>query len=54
LELGINAIHIPSKIEWSYNIVDIDINPRGTLSELPSLLQLPDFLREHSFYFEAM
>jgi putative hydrolase of the HAD superfamily len=54
LELGINAIHIPSKIEWSYNIVDIDINPRGTLSELPSLLQLPDFLSEHYFYFEAM
>jgi putative hydrolase of the HAD superfamily len=54
LDLGINAIHIPSKIEWSYNIVDIDMNPRGTLSELPSLLQLPDFLSEHYFNFEAM
>ncbi|MEH7306943.1 HAD family hydrolase, partial [Neobacillus drentensis] len=30
IELGINAIHIPAEIEWSYNIVDIEIEPSGT------------------------
>ncbi|MCM3571397.1 HAD family hydrolase [Neobacillus mesonae] len=50
LDLGINAIHIPAKIEWSYNIVDIDIEPRSTFAELTSLRQLPDYLREHYFY----
>jgi putative hydrolase of the HAD superfamily len=49
IELGINAIHIPSEIEWSYNIVDIEIEPGGTFAELKSLIQLPNFLREHSF-----
>jgi len=54
LELGINAIHIPSEIEWSYNIVDIDIEQKGTFAELPSLLDLPVFFREYVFYNEAM
>jgi putative hydrolase of the HAD superfamily len=52
IELGINSIHIPSELEWSYNIIDIDIEPRGTFAELKSLLQLPEFLREHSFNHE--
>jgi putative hydrolase of the HAD superfamily len=52
IELGINSIHIPSELEWSYNIIDIDIEPRGTFAELKSLLQLPEFLREHSFNYE--
>jgi putative hydrolase of the HAD superfamily len=46
IELGINAIHIPSEIEWSYNIVDIEVEPRGVFAELKSLLHLPDYLRE--------
>ncbi|WP_026575441.1 HAD family hydrolase [Bacillus sp. UNC438CL73TsuS30] len=50
IELGINAIHIPAKFEWSYNIVDIDITPNGTFAELESLLQLPDYLREYCFF----
>jgi putative hydrolase of the HAD superfamily len=54
IELGINAIHIPSEIEWSYNIVDIEIEPRGTFAELKSLIQLPDFLSEQSFQYEFM
>lgn len=47
IELGINAIHIHSELEWSYNIVDIAIEPYGTFAELKSLHDLPDFLREH-------
>ncbi|MGG1400807.1 HAD family hydrolase [Bacillus salipaludis] len=50
IELGINAIHIPAKFEWSYNIVDIDITPNGTFAELESLLQLPDYLKEYCFF----
>jgi putative hydrolase of the HAD superfamily len=54
IELGINAVHIPSEIEWSYNIIDIDIEPKGTFAELKSLLQLPEFLKEHSFHYEII
>lgn len=54
LELGINAIHIPAEIEWSYNIVDIDMHQNGTFAELPSLLDLPVFFREYVFYNEAI
>lgn len=54
IELGINAIHIPSEIEWSYNIVDIELEQKGTFAELTSLLDLPVFFREYVFYNEAM
>lgn len=54
IELGINAIHIPSEMEWSYNIVDIDMEQKGTFAELTSLLDLPVFFREYVFYNEAM
>jgi putative hydrolase of the HAD superfamily len=53
IELGINAVFIPSEIEWCYNIVDIEMMQQGTLAELPSLLDLPVFLREHTFFHEA-
>ncbi|MEH7155209.1 HAD family hydrolase [Neobacillus drentensis] len=50
LELGINAIHIPADIEWSYNIVDIEIEPSGTYAQLKSLVHLPDYIREQAYY----
>ena len=50
IELGINAIHIPAEIEWSYNIVDIDIEPSGTYAQLKSLVHLPEFIREQAYY----
>jgi putative hydrolase of the HAD superfamily len=49
IELGINAIHIPSDIEWCYNIIDVEIEPSGTFAELPSLLELPAYLREYCY-----
>lgn len=49
IELGLNAIHIPAEIEWSYNIIDIDIEPSGTFAQLKSLLQLPEFIREQVY-----
>jgi putative hydrolase of the HAD superfamily len=51
IELGINAIHIPSEIEWSYNVVDVEIEPSGTFAQLPSLQELPGYLQEHCFQF---
>jgi putative hydrolase of the HAD superfamily len=49
IELGINAIHILAEIEWSYNIVDIDIKPSGTYAQLKSLQHLPDYIREQVY-----
>jgi putative hydrolase of the HAD superfamily len=53
IELGINAIHIPTELEWSYNITDIDIEPSGTFAELESLSDLPDYLTEYNFFSNA-
>lgn len=50
IELGINAIHIPAEVEWSYNIVDIEIEPSGTFAELKSLVHLPEYIREQAYY----
>lgn len=49
IELGINSIHIPAEIEWSYNIVDIEIEPSGTFAQLKSLVHLPEFIREQAY-----
>lgn len=49
IQLGINAIHIPSEIEWCYNIIDVEIEPSGTFAELPSLLDLPTYFREYCY-----
>jgi putative hydrolase of the HAD superfamily len=54
IELGLNAIHIPSDIEWSYNIVDMDEEPGGTFAELESIKQLPEYMREYAFYTQAI
>lgn len=50
IELGINAIYIPSDMEWIYNIIDLEIEPNGIFAELPSLKQLPEFLMEQTYY----
>jgi putative hydrolase of the HAD superfamily len=54
IELGINAIHIPSEFEWSYNIIDLEVEPSGTFAELESLLQLPEYLRDYVYMHEAI
>ncbi|NHM33465.1 HAD family hydrolase [Neobacillus terrae] len=48
LENGINAIHIPSPIEWSYNNVKIDIAPKGEFLTVNSLLDLPRIFKTHN------
>jgi putative hydrolase of the HAD superfamily len=41
LHAGIHSIHIPAKLEWQFNNVDIDITPKGAFYQLPSLLEVP-------------
>ncbi|RFU66717.1 HAD family hydrolase [Peribacillus glennii] len=47
LENGIHAIHIPSELEWSYNNIKIDIEPKGELLTINSLIQLPEIFRKY-------
>ncbi|WP_409302508.1 HAD family hydrolase [Peribacillus sp. SCS-155] len=47
IENGIHAIHIPSELEWSYNNVKIDIDPKGELLTVNSLDQLPEIFRKY-------
>jgi putative hydrolase of the HAD superfamily len=54
MELGLNAIHIPAEIEWSYNTVDIDINQNAPFTQLKSLTHLPRYLRERNCVNQAI
>lgn len=44
IELGINAIHIPSELEWSYNNIKLE----GTYNTLQSLKEVPDYIQRFS------
>ncbi|PLS18090.1 HAD family hydrolase [Bacillus sp. M6-12] len=49
LELGINTIHIPSDIEWSYNNkLDANVQQLGRIKTIKKLTDLPKFIRENS------
>ncbi|RFU70108.1 HAD family hydrolase [Peribacillus saganii] len=50
LELGINTVHIPSDIEWSYNNnLDANVQQLGRVKTIKKLTDLPRFIRENSF-----
>jgi putative hydrolase of the HAD superfamily len=42
LHAGIHSIYIPATQEWQYNIVEIDIAPKGAFYKLPSLREVPE------------
>jgi putative hydrolase of the HAD superfamily len=42
LHAGIHSIYIPAKQEWQYNIVEIDIAPKGAFYKLSSLREVPE------------
>jgi putative hydrolase of the HAD superfamily len=42
LTSGINAIHMKSDSEWVYNIVGIDVEPKGAFFTLDQLRDIPD------------
>lgn len=51
LTAGIHAIHVQAVTEWQYNIVHIDVEPRGAFLQLQHLRDVPDgidrFLSPH-------
>ncbi|CAH1203359.1 hypothetical protein PAECIP111893_01951 [Paenibacillus plantiphilus] len=50
LTSGIHAIHMKADSEWVYNIVGIDIVPKGAFYTLNQLNEIPDTI--HSYLFE--
>jgi putative hydrolase of the HAD superfamily len=48
LHAGIHSIYIPAPLEWQYNVVDIDIAPKGAFYQLPSLQEVPDAIGEYT------
>ena len=47
LTAGIHAIHMKSESEWLYNIVSIDVKPRGAFYTLHRLLEVPPAIDEY-------
>lgn len=47
LHAGINAIHVITPDEWSYNIIDIDIQAKGAFESIHSLQQIPSVLSRY-------
>ena len=42
LSAGIHAIHMKTEVEWIYNVMQIDIQPRGAFFTLQHLIEVPD------------
>ncbi|MBD2847935.1 HAD family hydrolase [Paenibacillus sp. IB182496] len=42
LTAGIHAIHMKTDAEWIYNLIDIEIEPRGAFLTLRQLAEVPD------------
>jgi putative hydrolase of the HAD superfamily len=47
LEMGINTIYIPTKTEWKYNVVEVNVEPKGAFFTLNSLNEVPEAIREY-------
>jgi putative hydrolase of the HAD superfamily len=47
LELGINTIYIPTETEWKYNVVEVNVEPKGAFLTLNSLNEVADAIHEH-------
>lgn len=47
LHAGINAIHVITPDEWSYNIIDIDVQAKGAFESVHSLQQIPSVLSRY-------
>lgn len=44
LHAGIHAIHVEVPDEWNYNIINVDIQPKGQFLTVKSLSQIPSIL----------
>jgi putative hydrolase of the HAD superfamily len=47
LEVGINAMHIPPKTEWEYNVEEISVEPKGAFITLNSLNEVPEAIHNY-------
>ncbi|RXZ81841.1 HAD family hydrolase [Paenibacillaceae bacterium] len=47
LTAGIHAIHMKSEAEWSYNVIQIDVQPRGAFFTLQKLIEVPDTIHQY-------
>lgn len=45
LSAGIHAIHVEIPDEWAYNIIKLDITPKGKFHSVKSLQQIPSFIQ---------
>jgi putative hydrolase of the HAD superfamily len=48
LELGINVIYIPAEREWQYNMVDVNVQPKGAYLTLKQLEEVPDAIEQYT------
>ncbi|HIW34541.1 MAG TPA: HAD family hydrolase [Candidatus Paenibacillus intestinavium] len=47
LSAGIHAIHVVVPDEWCYNIIDVNIEPKGQFLSVQSLQQIPPFISRY-------
>ncbi|MEK8128105.1 HAD family hydrolase [Paenibacillus filicis] len=47
LTCGIHAIFMPAELEWSYNQVEVDVEPAGAYFTLSSLHLIPEAIRSY-------
>jgi len=47
LTAGIHAIHMQAETEWAYNIVGIDVEPKGAFLRLNGLSEVPPAIEEY-------
>ncbi|WP_281884535.1 HAD family hydrolase [Paenibacillus sp. YYML68] len=47
LTCGIHAIFMPAEVEWSYNQIEVNVEPQGAYLTLSSLHMIPEAIREY-------
>ncbi|URN93907.1 MAG: HAD family hydrolase [Candidatus Pristimantibacillus lignocellulolyticus] len=47
LSAGIHAIHVVVPDEWCYNIIDVNVEPKGQFLSVQSLQQIPPFISRY-------
>jgi len=47
LTAGIHAIHVRTPEEWHYNVVQIDVEPKGAFFTLDKLIEVPDTIHRY-------
>jgi putative hydrolase of the HAD superfamily len=47
LRTGIHAIHIPAEKEWTFNIVEVDVEPQGAFLTISSIKDVPEAIRKY-------